>query len=73
MASQERQGGVRYLGIPLKRTDPGQRTEKHRNFKDKIKDAQTEANPCVNRSLNFSLLKPPPLLALSFSSPSAGR
>jgi hypothetical protein len=58
-------------GVPLKRADPGQNKDREANKRQKMH--KSSQNLCVNRDLNFSLLKPPTLLALSFSSPSAGR
>ena len=60
---------------PLKRADPGHNKDREaQKFQTKKqKTHKSRQHLCINRSLNFSLLKPPPLLALSFSLPSAGR
>jgi hypothetical protein len=63
----------RYAGIALKRTDPGQKQGQRIQISKKNKNAEIDTKPLRQPQLNFSLLRPPPLLALSFSSPSAGR
>jgi hypothetical protein len=72
LASPEGEGGVPLRWDPPKHADPRQGRRSIEISQTKTRDAQIKAKLGVNGNLNFSLLKPRLLVALSFSSPSAG-